>query len=812
LKNFIKSLVTAVVIIFILSFNVQAQMFWNQAASFAGNSSSYVSIPNSSSVNITGSLSIDAWVNPSLLSASRGIIAKGSLLGTSLIYALRISAGRVVFLTNGAPRLSTKVSTLIPLNSWTHVSATYNSSSGSFKLYINGLLDSSSVVAGAAPVSNTDSLFIGISGASTPFRGQIDEVRLWNKELASAEVYQNFMTSMAEVSGVYSGLVLSMTFQDENSAGTDFNTRDISGNGNNGNARNITAVDQSNVPYTTIHNNESVFLNGSNSYMTGKDTSTLDASTAITVECWVYPISNTACNYVSKGSATRVYSIGWDGTKVTARINNINLNVGAAVVPLNQWSHLALVYKNTGPYNLFLNGAGQFAGFNALGNITNSTDSLYIGGGSGSLTEMSGYIDEVRISKDHSKSRYEILTSMYNSVDGGNDPDPFLTNISYNLDGLLVDNANNGGSKLRFVGSAVFSHPGAFLDPVSPLTRDKSDSFSKGYYIKSSLRPVPQTGSAGITLDTIFINQNVSISDLNLFVALNHGATSQIEIVLTAPNGDSVKVFNNLSANLNNQGLVTVFDDQADSSLADSRFTTFSPLFRPANSLNSVLSGDKSQGKWILKITDNNPSAAGVSPGMLYAWGFQLNNQTETNLNLNIGAIIQGFYDPSANSMVRDTMRVYYRQQVSPFSILDSSIAFLDSTGLGLFDIDAHFLNTGIQIQLKHRNSIETWASGIGIFIQNPDMTYRFSDFISRAFGDNQIQIDDDPSRAAIFSGDVNQDGVVDFNDVVQTYNSANVFASGYIITDLTGDNLADLNDVIIAYNNSAGFVVAVKP
>ena len=114
-----------------------------------------------------------------------------------------------------------------------------------------------------------------------------------------------------------------------------------------------------------------------------------------------------------------------------------------------------MVYKNSGPYNLFLNGISQFAGFSGLGNITNSSDSLYIGGGSGSLTEFTGYIDEVRISKDHFKSNYEILTSMYNSVDAGNDPDPVLTNIAYNLDGLLVDNVSVSGIKLIALASAV---------------------------------------------------------------------------------------------------------------------------------------------------------------------------------------------------------------------------------------------------------------------------------------------------------------------------------------------------------------------
>ena len=74
------------------------------------------------------------------------------------------------------------------------------------------------------------------------------------------------------------------------------------------------------------------------------------------------------------------------------------------------------------------------------------------------------------------------------------------------------------------------------------------------------------------------------------------------------------------------------------------------------------------------------------------------------------------------------------------------------------------------------------------------------------------VQLDISPATYAIYSGDVNQEGIVDLNDIVLTYNDANVFATGYKVTDLTGDNLTDLNDVILAYNNSAGFVVSIYP
>ena len=89
-----------------------AQMFWNHSCSFAGNSTSYISVPNSSSLNITGSFTFEAWVNPATLSgASKGLISKGGALGTSLRYAVRLNTnGTVAFIKSGTPTVTSRLS------------------------------------------------------------------------------------------------------------------------------------------------------------------------------------------------------------------------------------------------------------------------------------------------------------------------------------------------------------------------------------------------------------------------------------------------------------------------------------------------------------------------------------------------------------------------------------------------------------------------------------------------------------------------------------------------------------------------------
>ena len=187
---------------------------------------------------------------------------------------------------------------------------------------------------------------------------------------------------------------------------------------------------------------------------------------------------------------------------------------------------------------------------------------------------------------------------------------------------------------------------------------------------------------------------------------------------------------------------------------------------------------------------------------------------TYTVSTLYIKAIPEGFYNSSGKKLrIKDTVKVYLHTNVSPYSVIDSSVSVIDTASFaGTF----RFFNAhgGLYyLVIKHRNTIETWSrTGGETFIPGTIMNYDFTSSSSQAFGNNLVQVDISPATYAIYSGDVNQDGIVDLNDIVLTYNDANVFATGYKVTDLTGDNLTDLNDVILAYNNSAGFVSVVKP
>ncbi|MBK8552101.1 MAG: hypothetical protein IPL53_13985 [Ignavibacteria bacterium] len=66
----------------------------------------------------------------------------------------------------------------------------------------------------------------------------------------------------------------------------------------------------------------------------------------------------------------------------------------------------------------------------------------------------------------------------------------------------------------------------------------------------------------------------------------------------------------------------------------------------------------------------------------------------------------------------------------------------------------------------------------------NSTVYYDFSTSKSKAFGENEIQVDNLPvARFALFGGDVNQEGHIDLTDVLAVYNDASNFTTGYMNT-----------------------------
>jgi Arylsulfotransferase (ASST)/Bacterial Ig-like domain len=183
----------------------------------------------------------------------------------------------------------------------------------------------------------------------------------------------------------------------------------------------------------------------------------------------------------------------------------------------------------------------------------------------------------------------------------------------------------------------------------------------------------------------------------------------------------------------------------------------------------------------------------------------------EVHVTLNSKLIIEGFYNTLTNKMnTKDKVTLYLRNVSSPYGIVDSSTAVIDSVNMtGNFSF--YNASTGTYyITTKHRNSVETWSkSGGQSFNFGHVYSYDFTSSSSQAYGNNLIQ---KGSKYCLYSGDVNQDGFVDLTDGGLIDSDLQNFETGYLSTDLTGDGFVDINDASLEDNNSFNFVGAITP
>lgn len=160
----------------------------------------YIEIPDSNELDLTDSLTIEAWIYP----RTRGtygrpdiIVSKWLDIPDSRSYWFSILVdGKLygVYDTNGdnTGLQSVTSKSLIPVNKWTHVAWTVGNSIS--KLYINGKLDNSTSVGG--------SIFVGIADViigqydDVPyndwFDGIIDEVSIYNRALSEEEIATHY--------------------------------------------------------------------------------------------------------------------------------------------------------------------------------------------------------------------------------------------------------------------------------------------------------------------------------------------------------------------------------------------------------------------------------------------------------------------------------------------------------------------------------------------------------------------------------------------------------------------------------------------
>jgi PKD repeat protein len=111
-------------------------------------------------------------------------------------------------------------------------------------------------------------------------------------------------------------------------------------------------------------------------------------------------------------------------------------------------------------------------------------------------------------------------------------------------------------------------------------------------------------------------------------------------------------------------------------------------------------------------------------------------------------------------------------------------------------------------VTVKNRNGLETTTASPVSFSAST-ITYSFN-INTQAYGDNLHQMGD--GAWVIYSGDVNQDGIIDSGDMIPVDNIASTFGTGYMPEDANGDGLIDSGDMILLDNSAANFVARIVP
>jgi len=169
----------------------------------------YVNVANSTSLTPTSAITIESWVRidttPTNPNQYRGIVWKSSSTDPDqhVAYALALHTTTThakFFLSTDSPTLNgqniTSASAL-PLNTWSFITGTYESSTGTMKLYINGALSKTgSLTAGATIRVSTSAVRIGINHTADYFDGLVDDVRVYSQALTQSQIQQQYVEGL----------------------------------------------------------------------------------------------------------------------------------------------------------------------------------------------------------------------------------------------------------------------------------------------------------------------------------------------------------------------------------------------------------------------------------------------------------------------------------------------------------------------------------------------------------------------------------------------------------------------------------------
>lgn len=174
------------------------------------NDTSRISDASQSGLDITGDISIEAWIYVNgAESSQRSITGKYNTIGNQRGYQLNVvENGHLAFIVSDNGSFTTghaqtyESDYMIPTDQWVHVAVTFDISSETCKLFFNGAIVPNTkafgTTLGASIFNNNADFCVGSmnSGTVNFFNGNILEVRVWNLERTESEIAINYCKNL----------------------------------------------------------------------------------------------------------------------------------------------------------------------------------------------------------------------------------------------------------------------------------------------------------------------------------------------------------------------------------------------------------------------------------------------------------------------------------------------------------------------------------------------------------------------------------------------------------------------------------------
>ena len=147
-------------------------------------------VADSDDFKLTNGLSIGAWVYPK----GNGWVVLQRSSFSFVPYALNMDfAGNIGLWLTSSSVVGDHLNTPIVYNTWTQVTATWDSVTGKMRIYLNGVLaaEKSTTVQPSADIDESNQPGLGIGNEPSgnfPFNGMIEDVVLYSRALSAAEI------------------------------------------------------------------------------------------------------------------------------------------------------------------------------------------------------------------------------------------------------------------------------------------------------------------------------------------------------------------------------------------------------------------------------------------------------------------------------------------------------------------------------------------------------------------------------------------------------------------------------------------------